>query len=387
MKKSILFLLTIMILLTLRPVHVDGKTKVAKPTVSVVESDPVMTTLSVKSTTKGAKIYYTTNGTTPTTKSASVKSGAKVEINTSSIAKAKFRAYVSNNYSTTVAAPKVSTTAKPTYKVTVTDKGDIKVTITSVTKGAKIYYNFKSYGNNTTSDEYIMSGETLTINYKKEYKSIRFSAYANKTFSSKVSVDIKKPVQDKYDVLVKEIVLDKTKGLTTPEEKLMALWSWTMENTYYAREANGYTADSTYYLAKHLLFDNKSICNGFALLWEDMANLAGFETKYIVDRKMNHAYCVTKVNDKWFVVDTTHEDKMDSSNSIFYEGFLDNSLYANFSTNFWGFDCSSKRYVIDEYFNTTYFKFLDYIASGEAWLTYDEVTDRYTLHDIYEEEF
>lgn len=386
MKKHILFLLTIIILLTLQPLSVNAATdKVAKPTISVIEANPGITTLSVKCTTKGAIIYYTTDGTTPTTKSADWSKNRWQGFDTDKLSSVKFRAYYKGSYSTTVSVPKVTLTAKPTYKVTVTDKGDIKVTITSDTKGAKIYYNFKPSGTITTSDEYILSGETITMNYKKYETNIQFVAYANKAFSSRNSVKLDQVVDQKYKALVKEIVSRETKGLTTSEEKLIALWTWTMENTAYAFKADGRTPDDTYRYGTHLLFDGKAVCNGFALLWQDMANTAGFETEYIVNKKLNHAYCVTKVNGKWFIVDSTHTDKMNGTEDsrLYYNGFLDNSQYANFSTNYYGFDCSSKRYVIGD---STYFDFLEYVDSGEAWFVYDETTDRYTIHDIYEEE-
>lgn len=75
MKKQILFLLTIIMLLVASPSTVYATTaKVAKPTITVVESNPKDTILLVKGP-KGAKIYYNTHGNTPKKSDKQIETG------------------------------------------------------------------------------------------------------------------------------------------------------------------------------------------------------------------------------------------------------------------------------------------------------------------------
>lgn len=381
MKKQILLLLTIIVLLLTPSMNVSAAVaEVAKPTVTHVKSTPGRTLLSVKCTTKGATIYYTNDGTKPTTKSKSVKSGQTIDIQTTKLSKVRVIAYANKKYSAVAYAPKVTVTAKPTYKVEVTNNGKVKITINTTTKNARIYYTFKSSDTIDYKSKSIKAGETIVVDYKDADR-IYFRAYANKSYSVIVDFSVGVHADNKYLSMVKEIVSRETKGLATPEDKLMALWDWTMANTDYARTSTG-KADSKYHHPQNLIFEEKAVCQGFAYLWKEMAKLAGFETNVIIDRKANHAYCVTKVNSKWFYVDTTHAGRNSSTTlSGSYDKFLNNE-YANHSSNFHGFDCSSDRYFLEfDNGNTAhYFDLLDNANDGDGYFTYNSDMDKYSFN-------
>lgn len=388
MKKQILFLLTIIVLLITQPMNVSASaTVVAKPVVTVVKSYPGITTLTVKCSTKGATIYYNLDGKTPTTKSKSVKFGSQFEVDTDDITKVRVIAYANEKYSAVATAPKLVQAAIPTYKVEVTDNGKVKVTITSNVKGAKIYYDFgvSDKLDYTSGGKYVLSGQTIVVDYK-DADTFSFRALAGKSYSTITKISLDLEVDYKYLSTIKSIVTKATKNCKTDEGKLMALWQWTMANTDYARTAHQ-SPDSQYHHPENLIFEGKAVCQGFAYLWEDMAELAGFETEVIINRQMDHAYCVTKVKGSWFYVDTTHEGKKTNTDSSFYyDGFLNNK-YASYSKNFHGYNCTSERYkAYDDADNdTTYFELLQYERDSYGYFTYDSKADRYSF-TWYEDE-
>jgi hypothetical protein len=136
------------------------------------------------------------------------------------------------------------------------------------------------------------------------------------------------------------------------------------------------TPDMTYSDQFSLMFNKKSVCFGFATLWYDMTNYAGFKTEFIAIPSEDHDVDVTMVNGKWFYVDVTHNDKEEVSN-ISYDKFLDNGARA-FRTNFKGYDLSSKRYSVAwPNGNGNYFESKAWEPDEFGYTTYDATQDRY----------
>lgn len=377
MKKNILFLIMMVVLLLSPAMNVSAETKVAKPTIKVIRADAGMTNFSVSTTTKKAKIYYTTDGKTPTTKSKSLKSGAELEVDTDKISNLRFRAHLDGTYSTTVKAPKYVEVGTPKLKATVKDNGDIHITITSTTEGAKFYYKEGTSGVLTNKNS--KTGKTLIINYKDAPSKIQIIAHHHNTYSKRANLDLDKLVKDKYESLLKETTLNATKGANTDLEKLMAIWKWTMMNCNYAFKGNTSKADTTYCLARHLLFDRKAVCAGYVRLWVDMTKVLGIESHYVSIKGADHAVAVTKLDGKWFIVDSTNGYHTTDVEEIRYDHFLDNEL-SDYSKDFFGYDTSSDRYII-EHSNgnkSSYFEYLNYDGI-DGDLIYDSVKDKYTF--------
>ncbi len=131
--------------------------KPATPTVSpttVTLTSP--TTYTFTTSTEGATVYYTTDGSDPTTSNNAGSGAGSVEVTLSNSATVKAVAYLNGIYSEileksytfTVGAPTFSPTAGEFY----TDYVD--VTISSATTGATIYYTTDGSEPTTSSDVY-----------------------------------------------------------------------------------------------------------------------------------------------------------------------------------------------------------------------------------------
>ena len=131
--------------------------KPATPTVSpTTVTLNSTTTYTFTTSTEGATVYYTTDGSDPTTSNNAGSGAGSVEVTLSNSAPVKAVAYLNGiyseilekNYTFTVGAPTFSPTAGEFY----TDYVD--VTISSATSGATIYYTTDGSEPTTSSDEY-----------------------------------------------------------------------------------------------------------------------------------------------------------------------------------------------------------------------------------------
>jgi transglutaminase/protease-like cytokinesis protein 3 len=269
----------------------------------------------------------------------------------------------------------------PTYKVTVNAKGDITVTFQHVNKKAKIYYSTDHRP--TIKDKYVVGSGKITFNYADNYR-LHLRVYTAKNSSCWVDIDGLSAFEKRYDKELKSFLANLTKDCKTDEDKLVQLWKWIMCNTQYAYTSK-HKPDGSCSGSEDVFFQHKATCAGFAHFWQDSCDILGIETKILA--KPNHLYNITKVNGDWYFVDTTHVGLYELDDPTFYDRFLDNAS-VNFTTNLDGYDLSSTHYdVFLGNGNTAiYFSLLDYVATGDGWFTYDAVADRYTLHDIYEED-
>lgn len=394
MKKCIQCLLVITLLLITQPILAKAAAKVEKPTLTIIdatgdigkEADAII--IRVDCETKGRiAIYYTTDGKTPTKDIwGGVGAGETIEIKIKDCAKLKVRAYNVDTkvYSETVSGPKLKQINDPTITVEVTDKGKAIVTLHSTTKGVKF-----RYGNGWFPEKWnkLKVGDKISVDYEASHF-ICIQAYSGKSISRQVEIDLGPYYEAAYKTKLKKIVKREIKGKTTDEEKLMALWDWTMENTREATLAEQ-ELDLSYSTPMTPFFLGKANYRGFHNLWKDMSRLAGFETDIVKDEKLNSAFCFTKVRGKWFYVNTNHSDIEDrNSRGYSYQDFLDNSKF-NFSQNKYGYDLSSERYVLNSKRGLHYFDFLsNKELEEEGYFTYDEKLDQYyfTWYEDLEEE-
>jgi hypothetical protein len=136
-------------------------TAVATPTFSVAAGTYTSTqSVAISDATSGATIYYTTNGTTPTT-SSSVYSGAISVSSSQTIEAIAAAAGYSNSavasaaYTITLAAVKPSTAATPAFSLSAGSyKGAQSLTMTDATAGAAIYYTTNGTAPTVSSTKY-----------------------------------------------------------------------------------------------------------------------------------------------------------------------------------------------------------------------------------------
>jgi alpha-L-arabinofuranosidase len=136
--------------------YVIAATTVATPTFSVASGTYSATqTVSIADATAGATIYYTTNGTGPTTSSAKYTSAIKVSANETIKAIA-----TAPNLKTSVEGQasyiiKATTVATPTFSIAAgTYSAAQTVSIADATAGATIYYTTNGTGPTTSSAKY-----------------------------------------------------------------------------------------------------------------------------------------------------------------------------------------------------------------------------------------
>ena len=129
-------------------------------------------TVKLTSSTKDAKIYYTLDGKTPTTKSKSVKNGGTVTISKTATLKfmavapksAKLKDSVVNSVKYTIKTKAPDTKAAPANK---TVKKNSAITLTAP-KGVTLYYTTDGKTNPTTKTKTkVTAGKTANIKIKK----------------------------------------------------------------------------------------------------------------------------------------------------------------------------------------------------------------------------
>ncbi len=126
-----------------------------------------------------------------------------------------------------------------------------------------------------------------------------------------------------------------TANLKTDVEKIRAIYTWVctnIENDYYSylktsKKRKKFKENRTAYLDwnnsftpqvfKKLVDEKKTACTGYAYLFKEMVNLAGFKSKIIngygrtptllLNEKStpNHSWNAVKINNKWYLCDAT----------------------------------------------------------------------------------
>jgi hypothetical protein len=149
--------------------------------------------VTLSSATGGSTIYYTTDGTTPTTNSASVASGSSIALTqpyTNSVrAFAKLAGYIDSSISTSavfVIVP-MSAASAPTYSPNGgTFSNSVVVTLASTTPGSTIYYTTNGTAP-TTNSAYVAGGSSITLSrpYSNSVRAFaKSSGYLNSPIST-----------------------------------------------------------------------------------------------------------------------------------------------------------------------------------------------------------
>ncbi len=144
--------------------------------------------VTIKSATSGATIYYTTDGTTPTTSSTKYTSSGVIVTETCVVKAIAVKSGYSNS-SVSTASCTISRCETPTVTTSTTTNGK-KVTIKSATSGATIYYTTNGATPTTSSKKY---SSAFTITSDTNIKAIAVkSGYSNSSVKS-VTVEVEEP--------------------------------------------------------------------------------------------------------------------------------------------------------------------------------------------------
>jgi len=156
---------------------------VATPTFSPVAGTYSSSqTVTISSATSGTTIYYTTNGTTPTT--SSTQYTAPITVSTSETVKAlAVKAGYTNSAIGSAAYVISSTVATPTFSPVAGSYGPAQtVTISSTTSGATIYYTTNGTTPTTSSTQYTAP---ITVSVSETVKALAVkSGYTNSAIGS-----------------------------------------------------------------------------------------------------------------------------------------------------------------------------------------------------------
>jgi hypothetical protein len=125
------------------------------------------------------------------------------------------------------------------------------------------------------------------------------------------------------DKMVTDLVADLTSGLTGDTEKLRALHDYLVKNTVYdqisyrvegmRKKQDALTVLGTRYSgapydARYIGGHFLAVCEGYANTFTALARAAGFETRYVSSRNMNHGWNNVYVNGEWKFMDVTWND-------------------------------------------------------------------------------
>ena len=126
-----------------------------------------------------------------------------------------------------------------------------------------------------------------------------------------------KPQASKAEQMAKEIVDGIITSKMTDFDKALAIHDWLIFNLDY---------DFTYsnYYVEETLRDRKCVCQGYALTFKMMCEMAGLDVIYVTGTGTNsagqtagHAWNQVKINGKWYNVDVTWDDSLPVSHQYF----------------------------------------------------------------------
>lgn len=212
------------------------------------------------------------------------------------------------------------------------DKQMIEEVITDVSNNSPyIFYNAQKYGISYTSDKILK----INLSYLPEY------------LRSDGSVDVAKIQSDKRRInsAVKRAVKCVNKNMTELE-KAMVLHDYIVMNTTYNDSKNKSSRLSIY----GTLLENKANCQGYTITYKALLNKVGIKAKCITSMKLKHAWNLVRIDNRWYNVDVTWDDKLinkkDSYGIVSHEYFMGSTSYFK-NNGHYGFEAgqaSSTKY-------------------------------------------
>lgn len=248
--------------------HASAATSIKAPAPNLKQGEYLGTqTLKLTNKTQGANIYYTTNGTTPTTKS------------------------------------KLYTTS-------------FKISKSCVIRAITIKDNIKS-------NEYV--GYYYIYDYKDIYSDVeRFQLAIEDNKVSKLS-NVDQKICKKIQTIIKDSITDKMSDY----DKVKVIHDYIVNNTSY--DYDNYYADTIpdeSYSIEGVILNGTAVCQGYAETFQLFMNLLGIKNKFITGYANGggHAWNLVKLNNKWYHVDTTWDDPVSAEGKpmLRYNYFLIN---------------------------------------------------------------
>lgn len=168
-----------------------------------------------------------------------------------------------------------------------------------------IFYAATSYtvSRNSATDQIVKIGLGYTDDYKKEDGSVR-------------KTKIKK-TRAKLDDAIQEALACTSENMTKVE-KAMALHDYIVSNTTYTKN----TSKQFRLTEVGVFLKHKANCQGYALAYGILMEKVGIPVKYVSSDKMSHMWNMIKIGGKWYHVDVTWDDPVDSNDSLDQYGLV-----------------------------------------------------------------
>lgn len=191
-----------------------------------------------------------------------------------------------------------------------------------------LFYAATSYtvSRNSSTNQIVKIGLGYTDAYKKANGEVRVKKI--------------KKTRAKIDAAVEEAMTNVNSSMSKLE-KAMVLHDYIVQNTTYSEKLS-----QAYRLTEEGVFlKHKANCQGYSLAYGILLEKAGIPVQYISSDEMSHMWNLVKLNGKWYHVDVTWDDPVDSNEGkdqyglVRHKNFLCSS--AKFEKNgHYGFDTS-----------------------------------------------
>jgi hypothetical protein len=133
--------------------------------------------------------------------------------------------------------------------------------------------------------------------------------------------ETEKLVYSKMKTVIKKII---SKG-DSNAEKVKIIHDWLILNsTYDLTVTTSEDTPDASYSAVGIILHKKAVCSGYAEAFNIFMTFLGIESKYVVGtgNKVNHAWNLVKLDNKWYQIDVTWDDPVPDNGGISYNYFL-----------------------------------------------------------------
>lgn len=182
-------------------------------------------------------------------------------------------------------------------------------------KVIELFPEVKSY-HLTLSKSYKGSTLTVILEIKQAYKI--FNGLKNTTAYSRLTDSDLNLLK-----LAKNIVADNTSADMSDFEKELSLHNYIINTTSYDYErlSDGTLPDVSYSAAGALIH-KVAVCEGYSEATKLLLNLAGIDCEIVygsTTTSPSHAWNIVKINNDWYMLDTTFDDPITLNNNIRFE--------------------------------------------------------------------